>query len=230
MFGLGYAYISLSHFNQDKATAREAVKLMDELLAVPDLRPYDQARAYSVLGRSFDLLGDAKRSLEYHNKAIGLFPDQPVLWEERSALWKASASGYKDAKGLAQSDAARAKLLREHVYGKNLTWEQISGITEKLTAKDGLGRVRPNAYYQVYTIDLKQGVLYRIELSSTTVDPYLRIEDENGKVLAEDDDSGGDLNSMIFFRPGATGTYRLLVSTFEARQTGAFTLTVKAGR
>ena len=57
-------------------------------------------------------------------------------------------------------------------------------------------------------------------------DPYLRIEDANGKSLAEDDDSGGNLNARIVFQPPQTGTYRLIVTTFQARTFGNFQLTI----
>ena len=58
-------------------------------------------------------------------------------------------------------------------------------------------------------------------------DAYLRLENEAKVELDSDDDGGGDLNSRLTFRPPQSGTYRIIVTTFRANQTGRFVLVVQ---
>lgn len=60
-----------------------------------------------------------------------------------------------------------------------------------------------------------------------TLDPYLFLKDANGKVLAEDDDSGGFPNARITFTATKTGTYHIVASSFEGRGNGEFTLIMR---
>ncbi|MFO0865719.1 MAG: hypothetical protein U0744_13890 [Gemmataceae bacterium] len=59
------------------------------------------------------------------------------------------------------------------------------------------------------------------------LDVWLRIEDENGRPLADDDDSGEGLNARIVFIPQRTANYRVVVTTFARGATGPYTLTVR---
>jgi hypothetical protein len=71
------------------------------------------------------------------------------------------------------------------------------------------------------------GATYTVDLESEEFDAYVRVEDAKGKKLAEDDDSGGFLNSRLLFRPKEAGEYRIVVTTCDARQTGTYRLTVR---
>ncbi len=99
-----------------------------------------------------------------------------------------------------------------------------------LSANDPRDRVREGAFAKVHTVELQAGAVYVINLSSPRgpefFDVYLRIEDADGRHLAHDDDSGGDLNSRLEFRPNVTGTYRLLVTSYGQGATGSYTLNV----
>jgi hypothetical protein len=55
------------------------------------------------------------------------------------------------------------------------------------------------------------------------LDTYLYLLDANGNVLAQDDDSGGNLTSRLsyFLSPG---TYKLVAATYSGGQSGEFTL------
>src|SRR5262249_14393602 len=57
-------------------------------------------------------------------------------------------------------------------------------------------------------------------------DAYLRLEDAAGKELAEDDDSGGNLNARIIFSCTKDGNYKVICTCFS-EATGNFTLSVK---
>ena len=71
------------------------------------------------------------------------------------------------------------------------------------------------------------GKTYQIDMTKANggLDPYLRLEDSAGKNVAQDDDSGGNLNARIMFNCTQTGEYRIVATTFVGG-TGNFTLQV----
>jgi serine protease Do len=95
-----------------------------------------------------------------------------------------------------------------------------------LTRQDPLSAVRAGSFMKSYEVKLSAGTTYAIEMDSTQLDAHLIVEDAAGKVVAEDDDSGGFLNARIVFTPAADGTYRVVATSFTAGETGNFTLTV----
>ncbi|MCI0462344.1 MAG: redoxin domain-containing protein [Gemmataceae bacterium] len=99
-------------------------------------------------------------------------------------------------------------------------------IQGKLTKDDPRDRVR-NAASKVYPVTLKRGKTYTIDMVSTQFDSYLRLEDARGKELAQDDDSGGNLNSRIIFACQADGEYKVICTAFNAQGMGDYVLTVK---
>ncbi|HYT89484.1 MAG TPA: redoxin domain-containing protein [Gemmataceae bacterium] len=99
-------------------------------------------------------------------------------------------------------------------------------IEGKLTKDDPLDRKR-NTPSKIHLVKLKGGKAYTIDMKSTQFDSYLRLEDPKGNELAEDDDSGGDLNAQIVFNCPADGEYKIVTMTFGPQMAGAYTLTVK---
>ena len=112
---------------------------------------------------------------------------------------------------------------------KNL--EQILRVESRLDDNDKLDKDRPNMkpkrFIKVHEVKLIASVTYTIEMKSTDLDSYLILEDANAKQLAEDDDSGGDLNAKIVFTPAADGVYRIIATAFDSETTGNYTLTVR---
>lgn len=110
----------------------------------------------------------------------------------------------------------------------------------EITLKDGKhNRVvdlkKPDAKFQgkpaiVLTIRLEKGKSYQFDLidNSDDGDPWLVLEDAKGKVLAQDDDGGGELNSRLVFRCEEAGVYRVVCTVFEDDEDAAlFTLAVE---
>jgi serine protease Do len=96
-----------------------------------------------------------------------------------------------------------------------------------LTTKDALDSDRTKSHSQVREFEMKAGKTYTLDLVSEDFDSYLRIEDgEKGK-LAEDDDGGGFLNSRIVFTPKEDSKYRIVITSFDGGQTGAYRLTIR---
>lgn len=80
---------------------------------------------------------------------------------------------------------------------------------------------------KTYSIQMKAGQTYTIDLESNDLDSYLYLFDSKGKKLAEDDDSGGDLNSRIVFRAPSDGVYHLIATSLGGDDTGDITLRVR---
>jgi hypothetical protein len=67
---------------------------------------------------------------------------------------------------------------------------------------------------QVHTVKMTADKTYVVDLESTDFDPYLRILDAAGKQLAEDDDSGGNLNARIRFTAPKDGNFQIVATRF----------------
>lgn len=80
---------------------------------------------------------------------------------------------------------------------------------------------------KIYTVQLKAGQTYTIEMASPDLDCYLYLFDSKTALLAQDDDSGGDLNSRIDFRAERDGIYHIVATTLGGMETGEFTLKVR---
>jgi hypothetical protein len=110
-----------------------------------------------------------------------------------------------------------------------LVQKPLLKVTETLTDKDQKYTER-KSYYKPFPIKLKAGETYVIDHVRSgedfKFDPYLYLEDANKKIVAQDDDGGGNLNARIVFTPQADGEFRIIATTLSPA-TGNFTLTVR---
>jgi S1-C subfamily serine protease len=88
-----------------------------------------------------------------------------------------------------------------------------------------------DAYFKEYTFRMKAGHTYTLDLISgdktgKKLDPYLRLESPDGKLIAEDDDGGGFPNSRIVHKALKDADCRIVATSFEPDQTGPFTLKI----
>jgi hypothetical protein len=97
-------------------------------------------------------------------------------------------------------------------------------LTGKLTAEDPRDKKMGSAF-KVQTIKMTKGNLYTIDMRSKQLDSYLRLEDQAGAALAEDDDSGGDLDARIVFSCTKDGEYKV-ICTALGNGFGDYTLTI----
>lgn len=69
-----------------------------------------------------------------------------------------------------------------------------------------------------YAVQLTAGQRYQFSMTGTSptnpIDPYLEMMDASGNQLTFNDDSGGSLNSTLFFTPETDGTYYLNAHTY----------------
>jgi hypothetical protein len=105
-------------------------------------------------------------------------------------------------------------------------------VNAELINADLKDKVKTDCYCKTYTFKMTEGKTYTIEMRSAAAgfDSYLRLEDEDGKQVAEDDDSGASqtnpLDARIVFRAPKTADFQIICTTFGP-QTGKFTLSVK---
>jgi tetratricopeptide (TPR) repeat protein len=102
-------------------------------------------------------------------------------------------------------------------------------IQEQLALTDPIDQARPQACRcKVYNVHLTTGMAYSIVLESNQFDAYLRLEDDRGNKLDENDDGGPGfgLNSRIVHRASRTGSFRV-IATSLVPSIGAFTLSVR---
>jgi hypothetical protein len=85
---------------------------------------------------------------------------------------------------------------------------------------------KPDVPYKLYSPTLTAGTTYIIEMNNTrrdnNLDPYLIVNNPKGQKVAEDDDSGGELNSRIVLQVTETGVYQIYATTLARGQTGPF--------
>ncbi|HZZ80127.1 MAG TPA: hypothetical protein VFE62_16555 [Gemmataceae bacterium] len=68
---------------------------------------------------------------------------------------------------------------------------------------------------KVFNVHMVPEKTYTINMTSNDFDAYLRLESPTRQRLAEDDDSGGGLNSRIIFRPTQAGPHRVIATSWN---------------
>jgi hypothetical protein len=104
----------------------------------------------------------------------------------------------------------------------------VHDVGDGLTLKGNLGKAKaPNFAYNVRLVAGKTYVIDMISPNQQALDPYLMLFDPAGKKIAEDDDGGDGLNARIIHRAAASGTYRIVCTSFENAGAGPYTFMVR---
>ncbi len=134
-----------------------------------------------------------------------------------AALVKAT----KDADGNVKQ-IAEAALVQIKADANRKDFE-VKGV---LTAGDPFDKVRGGCFHVVHTFPMVKGKTYTIDLNSQW-DNYLRLENPQGVMVAQDDDSGGFPNARIIYAAPTDGWYRIIVTSFANNASGPYTLRVR---
>jgi len=102
-----------------------------------------------------------------------------------------------------------------------------TSVTGTLTAADPV-LPSDSSHYKLFTFYGTAGQTVEIRLVSSDFDAYVYLRDQNGQIIAQDDDSGGGLNALIFCPLPRTGTYQILANAQRANEYGTFTLSLAA--
>ena len=104
------------------------------------------------------------------------------------------------------------------------------------TVRDSLSRrdtrlPAESTYAQQWRLAGRAGQTVTIDLATTAFDAYAFLVGPGFETAApQDDDSGGHCNARLTVRLPRTGDYFIVVTSSERFATGAFTLSVVAGR
>lgn len=87
--------------------------------------------------------------------------------------------------------------------------------------------IKDARHTKTFSVRLEQGKTYQIDMRSDNIDCFLFMFDEQNRVVAQDDDGGDGLDSLIVFTPQQTGTFRIDCTSFEPRERGHFHLSIR---
>jgi thiol-disulfide isomerase/thioredoxin len=119
--------------------------------------------------------------------------------------------------------AARAADEKDKKNGKELL--KVEGKLSDDDPKDKLVR-NP---HKVHELKMKAGTIYVIDMSSSELDPFLRLENSGGKQLAYNDDAHPKtLDARIVFKAPKDDTYKIIATCYKPKA-GAYLLTVREG-
>lgn len=98
------------------------------------------------------------------------------------------------------------------------------------TLDDTDARISSGEYRDLYSFDGRAGEQVVVELSSSDFDPYLVLTPPSGDSIDNDDaDNRVDLSRIELTLP-VDGRYRVMVTSYQAGETGAYRLTVREDR
>ena len=93
------------------------------------------------------------------------------------------------------------------------------------TLAAGDARLNSGEYQDAFTIEGRAGQRVTIDLASSAFDTYLMLRGPDGSSFDNDDAEGGSgTNSRLEVTLPANGSYRLIVTSYEPGETGAYTL------
>ncbi len=97
-------------------------------------------------------------------------------------------------------------------------------LTGDLSTRDA--RLSNEAHVDRYVIEGRAGQRLELRLNSSAFDPYLQIDGPDGFTMSNDDNPDDGLNSRIVVQLPANGRYTILVTSYAARETGAYRLSI----
>ena len=112
-------------------------------------------------------------------------------------------------------------------FGPDGSFRQTNQLTQ-------LDRLNPdNQRHKLYALRMEANRTYEIDMTSNEFDAYLNVVDDTGRIVAADDDSGGDLNARIIFTPARGGLFHIEATHFpqelqpDVPTTGKYTLIIR---
>jgi WD40 repeat protein len=245
-FNLGNSLRQLKNFPAAVAADREAARLYAETLAgtAPPAARYQAVRAAILaaggLGAGAENVADQEKTelrrqalgwlstdLAARRTLVGSDPVAAVLLQPslERLLDDTDLAGVRDGKGLASLPPAEQEDWRK-------LWTDVDSlikdIRSRCTTTTQHGTLSAAQREEIHPLTVAAGKTYVIDMESGVLDSYLRLEDGQGRVLAENDDISADtLDARIVFSPPRDGTYRIVATSFQRRGVGDYALTIR---
>jgi len=126
-----------------------------------------------------------------------------------------------------KKDPVKTDPPKKEILDANVLLKKTLSLTVNDKFDKNRPNMKPNRHFKVEEVKMTAGTKYTIEMDSAEIDSFLILEDAKETMLASDDDGGGFPNAKLEFTPKTDGTYRVIMTTFESNDTGAFTLTIR---
>lgn len=111
-----------------------------------------------------------------------------------------------------------------------LAQQQISvGQSVNGDLRDGDAALTSGEFYDSYELSGRTGQMVRIRLTSSAFDPYVLVRGPNDFSEENDDVSPQDRSAELVVRLPVNGRYRILVTSYQKGERGAYRLSVSAG-
>lgn len=125
--------------------------------------------------------------------------------------------------------APRVSQRRQSLFDKDPQAVPLNGpvINGQLTDKSNVLPV-DDSFFDLYSFEGKAGQQITIDMKSQELDPYLILLGPNQLEMAQDDDGGGEKDARIIVTLPVDGNYTVMANSFEARQSGTYTLELRA--
>lgn len=181
---------------------------------------------------------------DWRSKAHDWLRADLSAWRERLSNEPLSAPDVKER--LAQWEADErlqsvraAEALASLVEPQRQRWVQLwNDVSElKFSASAGYreiaaisdGRLSLDDARTTLNVKLSADKTYVVEMTSTELNPFLYLEDPQGRVLKLNDDVtiGTNHNSRLVFAPAQDGNYRIVAAAISPKNAGSFSLTVR---
>lgn len=105
------------------------------------------------------------------------------------------------------------------------TYEVIQEEDDVLDEDDE--RTDDGKFMQTFEVELAEGEMYRVDVSSENFDTYLVIESPSGETMENDDADG--TNSRVNIRGAEAGTYTVHVTSYGQGESGGFLFKLSHG-
>lgn len=234
------AHANLGKVRYERGDRRGAIVHYRAALARDDADPI----VHNNLAAALSLIDEPEEALKHVDLAVKAAPRFAEAFNNRGVIL-AQLGRYDDAlEAMSKArelepDEARAGLIARYRQIIQLRKRESAPPVEKAQLEKGLaGRLDADlpldvfmtqpAYRASHLVSLDAGRHYQIDLTGD-FDTYLRIEDRRYNVLLFNDDvrPPDALDSRLIFAPAKTDVYRLVVTSFKTKTTGAYQLRLR---
>ena len=108
--------------------------------------------------------------------------------------------------------------------------DDLESATVILAGETTSGELESAGDRDVFAVDLQANTIYEMALTGNTLsDPYLRVFNPDGSLLAENDDGDDGLDSVLRVNIPETGRYYVVADSYLSSEAGTYSLEISYG-
>ncbi|MFO8040524.1 MAG: tetratricopeptide repeat protein, partial [Sodalinema sp.] len=178
------------------------------------------------LGNVYNNLGQYERAIDFYQQYLAITREIGDRAGEGRAL-NNLGEAYRN---LGQYDRALEQYRQAVVlFNELVAHSETAALLEvEGQLEDGNEVLQDGSLYDLHTFEGELGQFLEIRLNSDDFDAYLILFGPEGERVAEDDDGGEGLNSLISIQLPQTGSYSVMANAHDASGRGRYRLTVAA--